>query len=66
MKTGYNRSLHTSTPLRDDVKVVTVPPFADSISEGDVRWEKGKASVRLGRISISDCQFRFCVSEIAE
>jgi hypothetical protein len=26
----------------DDVKVVNVPPFADSISEGDVRWEKGK------------------------
>jgi len=21
---------------------VTVPPFAESVSEGDVRWEKGK------------------------
>ena len=26
----------------DDAKVVVVPPFADSISEGDVRWDKGK------------------------
>jgi len=25
-----------------DVKVVKVPPFADSVSEGDVRWEKKK------------------------
>ncbi len=23
------------------MKIVTVPPFADSISEGDVRWDKG-------------------------
>ena len=26
----------------DEVKVVNVPAFADSISEGDVRWEKGE------------------------
>jgi len=26
----------------DEVKIVTVPPFAESVSEGDVRWEKGK------------------------
>ncbi|XP_044744426.1 dihydrolipoyllysine-residue succinyltransferase component of 2-oxoglutarate dehydrogenase complex, mitochondrial [Coccinella septempunctata] len=25
-----------------DVRVVKVPPFADSVSEGDVRWEKKK------------------------
>lgn len=24
-----------------DAKTVMVPPFADSISEGDVRWDKG-------------------------
>ena len=24
-------------------KTVVVPPFADSISEGDVRWDKGKS-----------------------
>jgi hypothetical protein len=26
----------------DEIKIVTVPPFAESVSEGDVRWEKGK------------------------
>lgn len=25
----------------EDAKTVMVPPFADSISEGDVRWDKG-------------------------
>ena len=25
----------------DDLTVVTSPPFADSITEGDMRWEKG-------------------------
>jgi 2-oxoglutarate dehydrogenase E2 component (dihydrolipoamide succinyltransferase) len=29
-----------SATLGEEVKVVNVPPFADSISEGDVRWEK--------------------------
>lgn len=38
------RSIHLTSVFRDDVKVVTVPPFADSISEGDIRWEKGKCS----------------------
>jgi 2-oxoglutarate dehydrogenase E2 component (dihydrolipoamide succinyltransferase) len=32
--------LHTSSILRDEIKVVVCPAFADSISEGDVRWEK--------------------------
>lgn len=35
------RYFHVSTSLQDEVKIVTVPQFADSISEGDVRWEKG-------------------------
>jgi len=26
----------------DEIKIVTTPPFAESVSEGDVRWEKGK------------------------
>jgi hypothetical protein len=26
----------------EEIKIVTVPPFAESVSEGDVRWEKGK------------------------
>lgn len=34
------RRLHLSCRLCDEVKVVSTPPFADSISEGDVRWEK--------------------------
>lgn len=35
------RYFHVSCPLGDEVKIVNVPQFADSISEGDVRWEKG-------------------------
>lgn len=27
--------------LGEGAKTVMVPPFADSISEGDVRWDKG-------------------------
>ena len=27
--------------LGNDVVIVSTPPFADSITEGDVRWEKG-------------------------
>ena len=26
----------------DEVKVVSCPPFAESITEGDIRWEKGE------------------------
>ena len=28
--------------LDGDVKTVNCPPFAESITEGDIRWEKGK------------------------
>lgn len=35
------RNVRTSSTLFD-VQVVKVPPFADSVSEGDVRWEKKK------------------------
>merc|ERR1712168_77822 len=34
------RSIFTSRVLGDEVKVVVCPAFADSISEGDLRWEK--------------------------
>jgi len=34
------RSFRTSNALWDDVRTVVVPPFADSITEGDVRWGK--------------------------
>jgi len=34
------RSIFTSRVLGDEVQVVVCPPFADSISEGDIRWEK--------------------------
>uniref|UniRef100_A0A914WQZ8 Dihydrolipoamide acetyltransferase component of pyruvate dehydrogenase complex n=1 Tax=Plectus sambesii TaxID=2011161 RepID=A0A914WQZ8_9BILA len=34
--------LHTSSLLRDDVIEVAGPAFADSISEGDIRWLKQK------------------------
>ncbi|XP_023336382.1 dihydrolipoyllysine-residue succinyltransferase component of 2-oxoglutarate dehydrogenase complex, mitochondrial [Eurytemora carolleeae] len=32
--------LHVSRVLGNEIKDVVCPPFADSISEGDVRWEK--------------------------
>lgn len=34
------RNLRTSTILFDEIKVVTCPAFAESITEGDLRWEK--------------------------
>merc|ERR1712117_241940 len=34
------RGLRTSNVLCDEIKDVVCPAFADSISEGDVRWEK--------------------------
>ncbi|CAG0919442.1 unnamed protein product [Notodromas monacha] len=40
------RSFHSSTILRDDIRSVKVPAFADSISEGDIRWEKSKFTLR--------------------
>jgi 2-oxoglutarate dehydrogenase E2 component (dihydrolipoamide succinyltransferase) len=35
-----DRSFRTSAALGDDIKFVTCPAFAESISEGDLRWEK--------------------------
>ncbi|XP_046643129.1 dihydrolipoyllysine-residue succinyltransferase component of 2-oxoglutarate dehydrogenase complex, mitochondrial-like [Daphnia pulicaria] len=37
--TVFSRGFRTSAVL-GDAKTVMVPPFADSISEGDVRWDK--------------------------
>jgi len=37
--------LTTKLVTDNEAKVVNVPPFADSISEGDVRWDKGNISV---------------------
>lgn len=34
------RGIRTSASLNSEVKVVTCPAFAESISEGDLRWEK--------------------------
>ena len=34
------RTLRTSSILLDEIKVVTCPAFAESITEGDLRWEK--------------------------
>ncbi|CAG7716635.1 unnamed protein product [Allacma fusca] len=34
------RYFRVSAYLGEEVRTVNVPPFADSISEGDVRWEK--------------------------
>jgi len=44
LETGSNcsayRTLYTTRVLGDEVKVIVCPAFADSISEGDIRWEK--------------------------
>jgi len=37
---GLNRTIFTSRVLSDEVKLIECPAFADSISEGDLRWEK--------------------------
>merc|ERR1712183_779544 len=34
------RSIFTTRALGDEVKIIVCPAFADSISEGDIRWEK--------------------------
>ncbi|KAJ8045550.1 hypothetical protein HOLleu_08581 [Holothuria leucospilota] len=34
------RSFQTSRLLCDNIKIVETPPFAESVSEGDVRWDK--------------------------
>ncbi|KAK4310153.1 hypothetical protein Pmani_018266 [Petrolisthes manimaculis] len=34
------RQLHSLSVLHGEVKVVEVPPFAESITEGDIRWIK--------------------------
>ncbi|XP_049858367.1 dihydrolipoyllysine-residue succinyltransferase component of 2-oxoglutarate dehydrogenase complex, mitochondrial [Schistocerca gregaria] len=36
----FVRDFKSSSFLCEEVKIVTVPPFAESVSEGDVRWEK--------------------------
>jgi len=35
-----NRRLHTSLSIYDDFQIVCTPPMAESITEGDVRWDK--------------------------
>ncbi|KAK2707087.1 dihydrolipoyllysine-residue succinyltransferase component of 2-oxoglutarate dehydrogenase complex, mitochondrial-like [Artemia franciscana] len=38
--TNPSRFIYTTSSLGSEIKVVVVPQFADSVSEGDVRWEK--------------------------
>lgn len=33
-------NIHTAKILRDELKVITVPQLAESLSEGDIRWAK--------------------------
>merc|ERR1712142_1295111 len=39
-RTNVYRTIYTTRVLGDEVKVIVCPAFADSISEGDIRWEK--------------------------
>uniref|UniRef100_A0A8C4R090 Dihydrolipoyllysine-residue succinyltransferase component of 2-oxoglutarate dehydrogenase complex, mitochondrial n=1 Tax=Eptatretus burgeri TaxID=7764 RepID=A0A8C4R090_EPTBU len=34
------RRLHMSSMFREEIRVVNAPAFAESVTEGDVRWEK--------------------------
>lgn len=37
----YSRPFHSSSPLwSEDYVIVNTPPFAESVTEGDMRWEK--------------------------
>merc|ERR1712142_1304138 len=38
-RTNVYRTIYTTRVLGDEVKVIVCPAFADSISEGDIRWE---------------------------
>ena len=38
--------------LGQDVKVVETPPFAESVSEGDVRWDKGKRTASIASVKL--------------
>jgi len=29
----------------DEVKVILTPPFAESVTEGDIKWNKGRSTV---------------------
>lgn len=45
------RTIHTATSLCNEVKTVNCPPFAESITEGDIRWEKAVGdSVQLDEV----------------
>ncbi|PIK59986.1 hypothetical protein BSL78_03065 [Apostichopus japonicus] len=37
---GSHRGFQTSVSLCENIKIVETPPFAESVSEGDVRWDK--------------------------
>merc|ERR1711892_1322818 len=39
------RSIYTTRVLGDEVKIIVCPAFADSISEGDIRWEKAVGDI---------------------
>ena len=61
------RNLRTSTILFDEIKVVVCPAFAESITEGDLRWEKAAGDavaedeVKLeiqGFLAL--CEFHYC------
>jgi len=39
-KSSMYRTLYTTRVLGEEVKIIVCPAFADSISEGDIRWEK--------------------------
>ena len=36
----FKRNIHVSSTYYDTVQIISTPAFADSISEGDVKWEK--------------------------
>ncbi|GFN99126.1 dihydrolipoyllysine-residue succinyltransferase component of 2-oxoglutarate dehydrogenase complex, mitochondrial [Plakobranchus ocellatus] len=66
--TAHSRSFHTSWFLcADEVISVNAPSFADSVSEGDMRWEKAvgdsvNADELVGEIETDKVSPRMCTS----
>ena len=47
----YTGTLKCSCIIGNEIVVVTTPSFAESISEGDVRWDKGELMVHVVMLS---------------
>jgi len=51
MANNFNATIVTTCDVvgcvGDEVKVVSTPPFAESVTEGDIKWNKGETVSHL-------------------